>query len=244
MKISVLIPYKPDHGWRDFLWKNVEKRYKLLMPQLELCLGLDESELFSRARAINKAARKARGDLFIIADSDVIFNPDLITKIKSYIHLYPWIIPFKIGYRLTYEATMRLLEQKMPKKIKIGPQDIINKNLNRFSSGSLMNAMTRSTFEAVSGFDERFQGWGCEDRAFAISMNTICGNYFKMDETIYHLWHKFGGSTKTPEYKRNLALLDQYKAANHEVEKMKKLIKERSVESTFTITKKNIKRAK
>lgn len=239
MKISVLIPFKPDHGWRDFLWDHVKRRYELLMPKLELCLGLDESEPFSRARAINKAARKAKGDIFIIADSDVIFAPELITKIKSCIHQHPWVIPFKYGYRLTYKTTIRLLEQKLPKKIEVGPQDILNQDLNRFSPGALMNAMTRSSFEAVAGLDERFQGWGCEDRAFAMSLNTICGNYFKMDEKIYHLWHKFGGSIKTDEYKRNLALLDRYKAANYNVEKMKKLIKERQAESKGNIRKKH-----
>lgn len=124
MKILVLIPYKPDHGRRDFLWKNVKRRYQRLFPELDICIGRDDGKLFNRSKAVNRAAKKAKGDIFIITDADVVFNKDLIKEIGANIHKHPWIIPFKNGYRLTKKATDKLIENGLKGKIQIDRGDI------------------------------------------------------------------------------------------------------------------------
>lgn len=56
-KISVLIPYKSDNGPRDEIFKWVLQFYKTLLPEVELCIGQSDSELFSRSQAINNASK-------------------------------------------------------------------------------------------------------------------------------------------------------------------------------------------
>ncbi len=223
MNFSLLVPRKPDNGVRDYHWSLLKKRYKKLIPQIEICTGSDKSELFCRARAVNKAAQKANGDVFIIIDADVIFDPVLITKIASIIDLHPWIIPFTNAIFLSEEATNKLIKKRLPAKIKIKETGIERRY---FGKGQLMNVMKRECFEAVHGLDDRFKGWGLEDFAFRLSLDTICGKHFNIDENIYHLWH--------PRAKRNhinapknKSLYIRYLKAADDVTEMKKLINER-----------------
>jgi hypothetical protein len=128
-KISALIPYKPDHGRRDFLWGFVRQRYEQLLPQIELCLGNDDGELFCRAKAINEAARKATGDIFMIVDTDLVYNPQLVEELLTIVHDYPWVIPFSNAYRLTREATDHLLQLALPETIKADQAAIESKQV-------------------------------------------------------------------------------------------------------------------
>ena len=188
MKISVLIPFKSDDGgFRDLNFFYVKKRYETLMPDVELVIGEDDSEPFNRARARNLAAAKATGELFVLADADIFFGTKLIDKIKAIAELHPWIIPFHRGYKLTPAATREVTktgELQLPINFKnIG----VDENCNY--PGSFMNVMSRQAFETVGGMDERFTGWGPEDQAFAMALDTLVGKHFRMDETIFHLWH-------------------------------------------------------
>ena len=223
MKISALIPYKADNGRRDEIWSCVRKRYHDLMPQIELCLGFDDQELFCKAKAVNEAALKASGEIFMVVDSDVVFNLDLVTKILALIDLHPWLIPYRYGWRLTPEITDSWLVQGIPSIIQINETNTL---INTTNQGAMINVMRRSCFEAVGGFDERYLGWGGEDEAFAMSLDTICGRHFRMNEAIYHMWHQ--PAPILPEfYDKNLALHNRYCKANGNAPKMQKLINKR-----------------
>jgi glycosyltransferase involved in cell wall biosynthesis len=219
-KISVLIPYQPDEGRKDFLWGFVKMRYQRLMPQVELCIGNDDSNLFSRARAINTASKKATTDIFLLADADLVFDPGLIERILVAIHLYPWIIPFSNAYRLSRVITDRLIEEGLPEEIRVDKGDI---EFDKVINGAYLNAMPRSAFEAVGGMDERFSGYGFEDMALALSLDTICGTHYRMAETIYHLWHPWARFYHK-NYLGNLHLYQDYEAAKGDIFKMKTLI--------------------
>jgi glycosyltransferase involved in cell wall biosynthesis len=222
-KISALIPYKPDNGRRDFLWNFVRTRYQQLMPQVELCVGFDDSELFCRARAINQAAQIATGDIFMLVDTDLVFDPGLIERIIEMIDLYPWIIPFSNVCRLTPEATERLIAGGLPEKITVNKEDV---EFSKVIVGAYINVMPRSSFEAVGGLDERFKGYGFEDVALAFSLETICGKHHRMEGTIYHLWHP-SVSLYHKNFRYSRELCRRYKAAAGDVGEMKKLIGER-----------------
>ncbi|HEX3048660.1 MAG TPA: glycosyltransferase [Bacillota bacterium] len=221
MKVSALIPYKPDFGRRDYLWSVVHNRYLRFLPQVEICIGTDLGEPFCRAKAINEAAKKASGDVFLLVDTDVVFNPDLIGKIISVIGIYPWIVPYRNGYRLTEGATNTLLSQELPLSIQLGALDY---EYIEPGPGPLMNAMTRSCFEKIGGLDERFKGYGYEDVAMAISLKTLSGPHFNLEEDIFHLWHP----TAELIPRKNVELWQRYVAAADNAEAIKNLHNERN----------------
>lgn len=223
MKFSLLVPRKPDHGTRDYHWKLIKKRIRKLLPQVEICTGFNRDKLFCRSKAINKAAMKASGDVFIVCDADVIFEPVLIEKIAAVIDLHPWIIPFKRAVFLTKDATKRYIKDGLPAKVEIKESDIERSFRGK---GQLMNVMKRECFEAVRGFDERFKGWGLEDFSFCLAMDTICGKHFILDEVIYHLWHP-RAKRNHPHAPQNKQLYLRYLEAADDVTAMQKLISER-----------------
>jgi hypothetical protein len=223
-KVSALIPYKPDNGRRDFLWSFVQIRYQQFLPDVELCVGLDDSELFCRARAINEAAKQASGDIFIIVDIDVIFDPSLLRRIIDIIDSHSWIIPFSRAYRLNQAATDHLIEAGLPETFTIAQEDV---EYDQIVLGGYMNVMPRNAFEAVGGLDERFKGYGFEDISLAISLDTIRGPHYRMEEIIYHLWHPWVEFYHA-NYTKSHRLYQRYIAASGNVKVIKNLIKERS----------------
>lgn len=219
MKISALIPYKPDFGRRDILWSITQKRYADLMPYIEVSIGLDDNEPFCRAKAVNEAASNATGEIFIIIDADVVFNFDLVFKIIRNIDIYPWIVPFRNGYRLTQKATDQLISEGLSKSIRINPDDY---EFIQLGPGPLMNVMKRSCFEKIGGLDERFSGYGYEDLAMVLALDTLCGPHFTMEDNIFHLWHEPVNANMISC--NNLDLWKQYIVASSNEVAMKNLI--------------------
>jgi glycosyltransferase involved in cell wall biosynthesis len=223
-KISALIPYKPDNGRRDLIWNLVRRRYEQLLPQVELCLGSDDHELFCRAKAINAAAQKATGDILMLVDIDLIFEPELIDRILATVYSEPWVIPFTNAFRLTQSATDRLLENGLPETIAVDRRAIES---DQVIDGAYLNVMTRSCFETVGGLDERFVGYGFEDIALAFALDTLCGPHYRTAGNIYHLWHPWAEFLH-PNYPNNLALYRRYAAAAGDAAQMRQLINERN----------------
>lgn len=223
MKISIIIPYRADFGPRDNLWSQNYKRYRSLLPRLELIVGIDQSRYFCKARAVNNAAKLAQGDVFFIADSDVVFDIDLIDRVEQASASHPWIVPFTYGRRLTLDATRRLVEQGLPAKLPVSQEDFIEA-INY--PGVLLNVVSKEAFWDVKGYDERFIGWGGEDEAFAAALDTICGLHYRLEGDIYHLWHP--PAVPEPElYSNNFNRYQLYRSAYQNLDQMRSLIDER-----------------
>ena len=175
---SLLIPYKPDGGWRDQLFKWSVNRYKKVFPEFEICVGQTDDTPFNRARAINLAASKATKDRFCIVDIDTFFDRSVLDgfKVKTYAK-----VDQGHSYGLTEQTTKELLEQKAPVDTR---GRILEPMVNNFFC--LIN---RYHYEAINGFDESFSGWGCEDNAFYRSLQVYFGEHEIMDGWVYHLWH-------------------------------------------------------
>ncbi len=219
-----MIPYKTQNdSHRELLWSIVRQRYEMLMPELEICLGLDDSPLYNRARAINNAAQKASGDIFLITDADVVFPKSLIPKIIYVSGLYPWAVPFTRGLKLNRSATERLIKDGIPEEPVV--QDTDAEFIMPFA-GPLMNIVTRESFENIRGMDERFEGWGGEDDAMRISLNAVCGQYCRIKGDIWHLWHQPAPILKE-FYDQNCRLLDRYREAEGCRSEILKLISEK-----------------
>lgn len=224
MKVSVLVPYKPDGGIRDSVWDQIKQWYQTFLPQLELCVGSDDSEPFCRARARNNAARQATGDVFFFVDADVVYDIGLIDRILELLPAHPWIIPFYNGYKLTYQGTKRVIDQGLGATIEAKPGEIEE---NDTHAGCFFNVVTREWFERIGGMDERFRGWGGEDGALVYTLDTLCGGHYRMNENIYHLWHprdvRLNGY-----YQANMDLLIRYRDAMGNVAAIQELLRQKA----------------
>ncbi|MDP4272626.1 MAG: galactosyltransferase-related protein, partial [Bacteroidota bacterium] len=189
-------------------------------------IGKDDSEPFCKSRALNQAARQANGNVFIIADADVMYDPGLIDRVLELILDHPWIIPFYPGIRLTRKATERILQEGITSFSEINAGDIEEYENH---AGCFINAMTRECFETIQGMDERFQGWGGEDGALVYSLDTMFGPHYRMNETIYHLWHPRPVLDDT-YYQPNMNLLIRYRDANGNRTAMSEILRGKTVQ--------------
>ncbi|RSL28964.1 hypothetical protein D7Z54_33720 [Salibacterium salarium] len=227
--ISILIPYQPDNGPRDKAFEWVLAFYKTNIPGAELCIGKSTSKLFSRSQAINDAALKATKEVFFIVDADLIFNPQIVKKSLAFLENNAWVIPFNTINYVTEKSTSSIFADSphWPISNQV-TYERVKKPSPRTPCVGGFNIVPRKNFETVHGFDERFIGWGGEDRAFMSAMNTLCGPYKRMDTEIFHLWHPHVGNKRNPNYKNNTVLRDQYLANVGNKKAMKRLIMERN----------------
>jgi predicted glycosyltransferase involved in capsule biosynthesis len=222
--VSVLIPFKSDNGPRDAAFQWIKKFYNKAMPEAEICIGEDNSELFNRSKAINNAFKKSTRNIIVVADNDTIFDPVIITQSIALLDRYAWVVPFHDVLNISEENSKKIYESKAKWPLKVKIKDYRRKDFSRWAGK--LNVLPRKTFKKVGGFDERFIGWGCEDTAFALSVNMRCGAYHRLNSDVYHLWHPYVGTKGNPNHDANEAILKQYKKAKSK-EEMKKLILER-----------------
>lgn len=221
-RVSILIPYKPDSGIRDRNFHWVKEFYEKMFPEAEICVGVSEEEPFNRAQAINRAAKQATRDLFVIIDGDIFCDPEVMKDAVEHAIKAPWVIPFRKIVRITEENSRMLLETSPTWPVEVTEFELIH--TSEFTHLGGFNVISRDHFLAVGGFDERFSGWGGEDDAFSCAVNTLCGRYKRLEHTIYHLWHPVVGYENNPKGERNLMLRELYYEAENDKAKMKRVL--------------------
>jgi glycosyltransferase involved in cell wall biosynthesis len=203
--ISILIPFRCLDKTNQ-RWKNVEwlKRYwAAQLPGAEIIIG-EDSELdkpFSKSVAVNNAASKAKGDIYVIVDADGYISPDAVLHCAEEIRAARkkgkrlWFVPYRQFYRLTEDASRQLLESDPanPLEFPCPPrasmmQSDTDPTMGHWY-GAMIQIMSREAFEFVGGWDPRFRGWGGEDHAAMRAMDTIYGPHKTLPGQVLHVWH-------------------------------------------------------
>ncbi|WP_066071263.1 glycosyltransferase family 2 protein [Neobacillus soli] len=227
--VSIIIPFQTDHGPREEAFEWLKRYYAAVMPDAELCLGVYNGSEFNKSKAVNRAAKMATKDIFVIADADIVYDPRIILKAIELLKEAAWVVPFTEIYDIPMEATKYLLRKQPKWPLRVGIEECNKANWIYEGFAGKLNVIPRANFEAVGGFDERFVGWGGEDDAFSHSVNTLCGQFVNCDAKIFHLWHPASHYVTNPNGEANKRLLKRYISASGNKNKMAKLMNERGV---------------
>lgn len=167
---------------------------------------------FSRAAAKNSVIHKQPAepdDVLMFHDADMVLPPENYDQMINLAHLEAGLVVGFSTYRaLGIAATRSVLAHR------IGPFRATTRHvLESFSLGGVV-AVQRSVFESVGGYDERFQGWGCEDFAFSIACQVVTGvPARRVSGPGVHLWHPHASpSTHASQHAFNGRLLAAYNA--------------------------------
>jgi len=203
--ISILIPFRCLDKSSPRV-KNVEwlKRYwAAQLPGAEIVIGddPDTTKLFSKSAAVNNAASKAKGDVFVIIDADGYLKAESAFYCAEEIrHARKlgrklWFVPYRQFYRLTEEASRCLLQSDpahpFPFPEPLASFFILGDTDPKVGHwyGAMVQIMPREAFEMVGGWDERFRGWGGEDHAAMRAMDTLYGLHKTLPGQVLHIWH-------------------------------------------------------
>jgi hypothetical protein len=204
--ISVLVPLgiasDAAGKHRAEVWRWCSRRWDAMRNRGlidELILGIDPlfrheglsnggyPRPFSVARALNDAAKHARGDKFLLFGADHVPDPKAIEWAAHQLRGYAFA---RIYERVAYatEAATRLILHSAEM-----PLDAADWNEVSAPCPGVLG-VRRSAWELAGGMDERYEGWGYEDtdlldRLVAAHQNGLRGTMGPSGYVLRELWH-------------------------------------------------------
>jgi hypothetical protein len=202
--ISLLVPFRDDHdAGRADNWAWLRQYWEHALPDAEIVMGDAPGNPFSKTCAINAAYRESHGDVLVLLDADCYIDASVILDCAEKIRRgreqttseAVWFIPYKHLYRLTRVSTLYLIASDPTDPFQFeSPPDAVDVGPTSGSGfghwfGALIQMMPREAFETVHGMDPRFRGWGGEDVAFVLALDTLFGVHRLTSNQVLTLWH-------------------------------------------------------
>ena len=181
MNVSVLIPWRTDHGPREVVFGHVLERWRAL--PVEVVIGQDSGDgPFNVSAAFNDAARQATGDVFVLFGADHLPDLDAVHDAARAAHTHDsWAPVFASTGAYRQIDTGLIVNGANPELYDFA-------QFAPFCTGIL--AVSRNAWITVNGMDERFLGWGCDDVALRIALGVLVGPpVFEPIGTCRALWH-------------------------------------------------------
>lgn len=244
----MLIPYRiadeDREGDRQRNWAWLQAYWQNELPLAEVVIGHYEGFPYSKTSAVNDAARRAHGDVFVILDADCYLSGRVIMECARRIrraedrdrHL--WFVPYRHMYRLPPGPTQEVLDSDPAHPLRFGfPYHVDDgygaPGIDGHHYGAMAMIMSREAFWTIGGMDRRYKGWGSEDVTFMFAMDTLWGRHQTTNNDIFHLYHAgIGDNWTTRQWKgqegymplKNLAM--RYSRARFDLERMRHLVDE------------------
>jgi len=221
--ISFLVAFRDADGARTRLWDFIRERTEIEFPDAEIIVGTDDGDdPFHKTLALNRAAREATSDIFVIWDADTWLSPDAIRAAAKQVNEAPhrWVKPWQRKIKLNAAATEHVLSLGLEWDGTLNHRPFGSpEHSNTFWAGPPI-VLHRSAWETVGGHDERFRGWGSEDESFAFALQRLVGQPISGQRaTAYHLHHPRIGRSGRDAWpgqdlaQRNQELANRYRRA-------------------------------
>ncbi len=215
-EFSILIPHDPDGGQRDRIVAWTAERWRHFMPEAEVLVG--GVGKLNRSANRNLLAAQAQTDLLAFIDADAATN---IEAMRSAVELArtatPWV-KFSGVHWVTKEWANHLIRRGPHCKLSVPAHGLYTTS---HTLCGLVFLMRRAVLESVSGWDERFVGWGEEDLAMTKALECLFGPTVRVPHYVYHLWHPRGAEhdKQSKTFQANKALCRKYIIAHEAADK-------------------------
>jgi len=205
-QISLLVPFRDNGEYRTRVWNWLRKYWAQHLPSVEVVQGWDGGTPFSKSVAVNDAASRARGRVFVILDADAYMDAHAVQECADNIESAVaagkrlWYMPYHGLYRLNEKVTLELLRTNPHASFCVKsppPEDWLEPGRSHHYGhqyGAMMQIMPREAFFTAGGFDPRFRGWGSEDASFMRAVDTLYAPHELADNDLLHLWHTHEGN--------------------------------------------------
>jgi predicted glycosyltransferase involved in capsule biosynthesis len=211
MEVSVVIPYRESGDERKRNFDYVCNYWKTFFPRYEVVVCDSGDDNFSRSKSRNQGIDLSHGDYLIIADADTVVPPEAIVLSLDLVEDgVPWLIAYEWYYNLTASKTEDFVLDKRPST----SHPVEGEYDHKLESWAGMLVIPREAFSLVK-YDERFSGWGYEDNAFQVEMDTLWGKHERTPYPAFHLWHPAPNEQTfgNPDIISNRKLFQRYERA-------------------------------
>lgn len=206
--ISVLIPFGNETPWRKAAFEHVTAWYRETLEDPEIRVGF-VAGTWCKASAVAHALRESKGSVLVVADADCI-APGIREAVRAVQQGAPWAMPHLKVYRMSTEATHQIYKGASPGSL-TGQNKWLDQSPYKGYEGGGITVLRREVYLDCP-LDPSFRGWGQEDEAWAIALNSLYGAPWRGRAPLYHLWHekpsrmsRYAGSTtsldRLAEYK-------------------------------------------
>ncbi|HMD82604.1 MAG TPA: hypothetical protein VKE92_14915 [Anaerolineales bacterium] len=224
MKVLLAFPFRDMDGSRAPLYHQTLRVVGQMYPW-DAIIEVDSGhESFNRAATRNLAMEYGQinnFDIVVVNDADSVASEWAMSEAINGAHSDNLIhFPFDTFYELIPKATAQVGVQS----IEILKQRAYGKGQ---SEGGIWVCKPEVWFKA-GGQDERFAGWGCEDRAFLSATHTLVGKSVKHQGPLFCMYHDRSTNNAASWIPEEVDLLVQYNDAYQQPEKMREIIDGRS----------------
>lgn len=157
------------------------------------------SQDFNKSRAFNHAVLNAAADIVVLHDADIIVQADYLKKVSQILQDFEGC---HIGSRVVYldpPSTATLCHSGKLEKT-LTPERAVG----YFEGGSI--AFHKPAYFKVGGFNEAYEGYGCEDCDFFERLRDYTKFFNQRSIDMFHLWHsRVAGWTERHKANKKLA---------------------------------------
>ena len=193
-KLSFIIPYRNTSKERKQLFDFTYNRLKLLFKHSEIIVIDNNDEKFNRGKALNTGAKKAKNEILVLNDADIIYQKLAIHNALKFLSSDNWIIPFTKYIRILEDDTNKILNNYYDFSI-YSIMPIKKCNIFTHTVGAI-SIISNENYIRCRGFDERLDGWGFDDNIFQKRADILVGKHIRIQNNIYHLHHKITRNAK------------------------------------------------
>lgn len=197
MTLTVLIPFRaPRESHRAALARRTTQLWAAV-PDVHVMHASDRGEggvergvpwcYSAGANRARAAARDFWGDdvtqILLYGADHIPPTPDELQRIRDGLEQHPWIAVYDKTREYSERETERIVAGADPGSIEPGGRKV--------KVCVPILAMWANVFDSLGGMDMRFRGWGWEDAAFRLALNTIYPEGNDVGEgRLRALWHQ------------------------------------------------------
>ena len=209
--VSVIVPWRSDGKDRDRAWEWVRRRYAAVHPDYEVVEGICSDRDWRKGMAVADGLAKASGSVIVIADADCILSASALREAVAIVQQEPdvgWVIPHRTVRRLDAASTAALIHSApIPDEMNGWKTRGLQRAAYEGFAGGGMVIVERAKYEASGGIPIVFRGWGAEDEALAIILDTLIAKHRRLEHDLFHLYHPQERRLTHTRYQDNRRLL-------------------------------------
>ncbi len=219
LTVQVVVPFRSGGcPHRERAWRWIRERYGSIHPGWEVVEAPTPEGPWCKAAAVNPVLEASNAEVVIVADADV-FCEGLERCVYAIVSgLAAWGMPHRKVLRLDDDGATAFMAGAAPTGFAQRPYEGV-------WGGGIVVGQRSALLEAP--LDHRFTLWGQEDVSWALALDTLCGQGWRGDADLVHLFHPPQERlTRQKGSREGWDLYLRYRKARRDPEAMRELLEE------------------